>query len=123
MEVTNATNKGNEVRNTWVSCPEKEGLTLLSEDPVGGKQEKLSSDLTGFIWLLKNGYYLTWWSLALGLKMRPASDRALQPPDTVRTLLFVFFASSCLHISHSVEGSLLTPQMLNSGVHLLKEPS
>lgn len=61
-------NKGNEVRNTWVSCPEKEGLTLLSEDPVGGKQEKPSSDLTGVIWLLKNGYYLTWRRLGPGTK-------------------------------------------------------
>lgn len=59
----------------------------------------------------------------MGLKVRPASDRAPQPPDTVRTLRFAFVASSYLHISYSVEGGLLTPQILDSGVHLLKEPS
>lgn len=61
--------------------------------------------------------------LAMGLKMRPASDRAPQPPDTVRTLRLAFVASSYLHISYPVEGGLLTPQILDSGVHLLKEPS
>lgn len=67
--------------------------------------------------------HLLWGALAMGLKMRPASDRVPQPPDAVQTLWFVFIASSSLHISHSVEGGLLTPQTLNSGAHLLKEPS